>query len=47
MKAAVLREYNQPLEIEQIEIDGPGPYEVLTRTAASGICHSGQCASVR
>jgi len=40
MKAAVLREYNQPLEIEQIEIDGPGPHEVLTRTAASGICHS-------
>ncbi len=40
MKAAVLREYNAPLEIEEIQIDKPGPYEVLTRTAASGICHS-------
>ena len=40
MKAAVLREYNQPLELEEIQIDKPGPYEVLTRTAASGICHS-------
>jgi len=40
MKAAVLREYNKPLEIEELEIDKPGPHEVLTRTAASGICHS-------
>ena len=40
MKAAVLREYNAPLEIEDIQIDKPGPHEVLTRTAASGICHS-------
>ncbi len=40
MKAAVLRELNAPLEIEEIQIDKPGPDEVLTRTAASGICHS-------
>lgn len=40
MKAAVLRSLNTPLEIEDIDIDKPGPYEVLTRTAASGICHS-------
>ena len=39
-EAAVLREYNKPLEIEELEIDKPGPHEVLTRTAASGICHS-------
>jgi len=40
MKAAVLREHNAPLVIEEVQIDKPGPHEVLTRTAASGICHS-------
>jgi len=40
MKAAVMRALNAPLEIEEIQIDKPGPNEVLTRTAASGICHS-------
>jgi S-(hydroxymethyl)glutathione dehydrogenase/alcohol dehydrogenase len=40
MKAAVMRANNAPLEIEDIEIDDPGPGEVLLKTAASGICHS-------
>ncbi len=40
MKAAVMRGYNAPLEIEDVEIDDPGPGEVLLKTAASGICHS-------
>lgn len=40
MKAAVMRRNHAPLEIEQVEIDAPGPHEVLVRTAASGICHS-------
>ncbi|MBW2271068.1 MAG: Zn-dependent alcohol dehydrogenase [Deltaproteobacteria bacterium] len=40
MKAAVLRELNAPLEIEEIQIDKPCGNEVLTRTVASGICHS-------
>jgi len=40
MKAAVMRKINAALEIEDIEIDEPGPNEVLTRTVASGICHS-------
>jgi S-(hydroxymethyl)glutathione dehydrogenase/alcohol dehydrogenase len=40
MKAAVLWERNQPLAIEDVRIDGPGPQEVLVRTAASGVCHS-------
>jgi S-(hydroxymethyl)glutathione dehydrogenase/alcohol dehydrogenase len=40
VKAAVLNEPNQPLDIEDIEIDEPGPREVLLRTAASGVCHS-------
>ena len=40
MKAAVMRANNAPLEIEDVEIDDPGPGEVLLKTAASGICHS-------
>ena len=40
MKAAVLRAAKAPLEIEDIEIDDPGPGEVLLKTVASGICHS-------
>jgi S-(hydroxymethyl)glutathione dehydrogenase/alcohol dehydrogenase len=40
MKAAVMRENNAPLVLEDVEIDDPGPGEVLLKTAASGICHS-------
>jgi S-(hydroxymethyl)glutathione dehydrogenase/alcohol dehydrogenase len=40
MKAAVMRAWKTPLEIEDIEISKPGPREVLLRTAASGVCHS-------
>ncbi len=40
MKAAVLREINKPLVIEEVQVDNPGPKEVLVRTAAAGVCHS-------
>ncbi len=40
MKAAVLREVNKPLQIEDIQHGDPGPREVLVRTAAAGVCHS-------
>ncbi len=40
MKAAVMRTNDAPLEIEDIQIDDPGPGEVLVKTSASGICHS-------
>ena len=40
MKAAVLREINKPLEIEDIQHGDPGPREVLVRTMAAGVCHS-------
>jgi S-(hydroxymethyl)glutathione dehydrogenase / alcohol dehydrogenase len=40
IKAAILRETNQPLTVEQVEIDEPGPREVLVRTVAAGVCHS-------
>jgi len=40
MKAAVLREINKPLEIENVQHGKPGPREVLVRTVAAGVCHS-------
>ncbi|WP_423140896.1 Zn-dependent alcohol dehydrogenase [Parablastomonas sp. CN1-191] len=40
MKAAVLVQAGQPLAIEDLVIDTPGPHEVLIRTAACGLCHS-------
>lgn len=40
MKAAVLREINKPLEIEDIQYGNPEPREVLVRTVAAGVCHS-------
>ena len=40
MKAAVLREINKPLEVEEVQIDNPKSHEVLVRTAACGVCRS-------
>jgi S-(hydroxymethyl)glutathione dehydrogenase/alcohol dehydrogenase len=40
IRAAVLREINRPLEIEELEIAEPGAGEVMVRLAASGTCHS-------
>ncbi|MDG2277684.1 MAG: alcohol dehydrogenase catalytic domain-containing protein, partial [Pseudomonadales bacterium] len=40
MKAAVLREINKPLEIEDVQTGNPAPREVLVRTVAAGVCHS-------
>jgi alcohol dehydrogenase len=48
VKAAVLYEMGQPrpyaesapVVIEEVELDPPGPGEVLVRVAAAGLCHS-------
>lgn len=40
MKAAVLRQVGTPLSIEDVQINKPGPHEVLIRTMAAGVCHS-------
>ncbi|HVN63745.1 MAG TPA: Zn-dependent alcohol dehydrogenase [Candidatus Binataceae bacterium] len=40
MKAAVFHAPNQPLAIEEVEIDKPLDREVLVKTVASGVCHS-------
>ncbi len=39
-KAAILWELNTPWSVEEIELDPPGPGEVLVKIAASGMCHS-------
>ena len=48
IQAAVLREMSdahpfavsQPLKIEELDLDPPGPGEVLVRMKAAGLCHS-------
>lgn len=40
MKAAVVHEFGQPLQIETLAVPTPGPGEVLIRLRASGVCHT-------
>ena len=47
-RAAVLHEMgssrpyrdSQPIRIEEVELDPPGPGEVMVKVAAAGLCHS-------
>ncbi len=39
-RAAVAWEAGKPLEIEEVEVQGPGKDEVLLRLVASGVCHT-------
>ena len=40
VRAAVLEEFAEPLVVQDVELDGPGPGEVLVRLAACGVCHT-------
>jgi len=40
MKAAIVREYKQPLQIEEAEIPVPDSDDVLIKVDACGVCHS-------
>ena len=40
MRAAVLKEFGEPLEIEDVDYPEPGPGEVVVETEACGICRS-------
>jgi len=40
MKAAVLYGVNQPLVVEEVELDPPKAAEVLVKMVATGVCHS-------
>lgn len=39
-RAAVVYEPGKPMEIEELELDKPGPGEVLIRYTHAGLCHS-------
>jgi propanol-preferring alcohol dehydrogenase len=40
MRAAVVKDFTQPLEIAEVTTPEPGPGEVLVRVEASGLCHT-------
>jgi S-(hydroxymethyl)glutathione dehydrogenase/alcohol dehydrogenase len=40
IRAAVLEDFAQPLVVQEVELDGPGPGEVLVRLKACGVCHT-------
>jgi S-(hydroxymethyl)glutathione dehydrogenase/alcohol dehydrogenase len=39
-RAAICIEPNRPLEIDEIEVAGPGPDEVMIQIKATGLCHT-------
>jgi propanol-preferring alcohol dehydrogenase len=40
MKAALVRQFGQPLTIEEVRRPAPGPNEVLIKIEACGVCHT-------
>ena len=40
MRAAVLEEFGQPLQVTEVDLADPKPGEVLVRLAACGVCHT-------
>jgi propanol-preferring alcohol dehydrogenase len=40
MKAAVVREFGQPLRFEEVPVPDPGAGEVLIKMVTSGVCHT-------
>lgn len=40
MKAAVVREFHQPLRIEEVPIPVPGPGQIQVKIQACGVCHT-------
>jgi propanol-preferring alcohol dehydrogenase len=40
MKAALARNFRQPLMIEEVPVPTPGPGEVLVKIEATGVCHT-------
>src|SRR3954451_6964769 len=40
IRAAVLEEFAKPLVVQDVELDGLGPGEVLVRLVACGVCHT-------
>jgi aryl-alcohol dehydrogenase len=44
IEAAVVFEKGQPFQLRELELDAPGPGEVLIKVAACGVCHTDEVA---
>ncbi|WAC13327.1 alcohol dehydrogenase AdhP [Dyadobacter pollutisoli] len=40
MKAAVVRQFGKPLQIEEMLVKRPGNHQILVKLVASGVCHT-------
>ncbi len=40
IRAAVLEEFAEPLVVQEVDLDEPGPGEALVRLVACGVCHT-------
>lgn len=40
MKAAVVREFGKPLQIDEMPVKRPGNHQILVKVIASGVCHT-------
>ncbi|KAB1657805.1 alcohol dehydrogenase AdhP [Pseudoclavibacter chungangensis] len=40
IRAAIVREFGAPLEVDQYELPEPGPHQALVRVLTSGVCHT-------
>jgi len=40
MRAGVVRSFTEPLDITEVEIPTPGPFEAFVRVEYSGVCHT-------
>ena len=40
MRAAVVEQFGSPLAVTEMDLPTPGPFQVLVKLKASGICHT-------
>ena len=40
MRAAVVEQFQQPLQIREVPVPSPGPGQVLVKVVATGVCHT-------
>ena len=40
IRAAVLEEFGKPLEVQELDLEGPNAGEVLVKVEACGVCHT-------
>ena len=40
MKAAMIKDFERPLELQEVPVPNPGHGQVLVKLEASGLCHT-------